>query len=367
MSMPVNREKEKLFLELFSNTNLYEVTREGKVFSKLLNRYLSENPKPDGYHYVTYNFKEFGKPRNFPIHRLVYLMYNGPIPEDRQWINHIDGDRTNNHIDNLEVVTSQENNAHAVARGTKNTNRNFTNEQVWEMRCIYASGDYSYKKLCEKFNSNKSTIMQAVLGKSYKHVAMPEVIIPKHTKINYESESVILNCAKSGEFKVFEDGRVLNTITGNFIGTSLSKKERYFRVSKSLNGKVHHMSTHRLVYVYFKGYPSPETPLINHIDGNAKNNELSNLEPCDHTYNMDHAKKQDKFRQCEQNMLNTVKRNAGSNNVFAKVENDETYDEIRKAYAKGDVTYTVLASKFKLSEQTIGKTVRNISGENKNV
>ena len=45
------------------------------------------------------------------IHRLVWETYNGTIPEGYQ-INHKDLDKTNNHIDNLELVTLQQNIQH---------------------------------------------------------------------------------------------------------------------------------------------------------------------------------------------------------------------------------------------------------------
>lgn len=44
----------------------------------------------------------------FPHHRLVYRTFIGPI-EDGKEIHHIDGDRTNNRVENLKMVTRQEN------------------------------------------------------------------------------------------------------------------------------------------------------------------------------------------------------------------------------------------------------------------
>lgn len=42
------------------------------------------------------------------VHRLVYRLFRGEIPKDME-INHIDGNKQNNKIDNLELVTRQEN------------------------------------------------------------------------------------------------------------------------------------------------------------------------------------------------------------------------------------------------------------------
>lgn len=49
-------------------------------------------------------------------HRLIYTMHNGDI-EKGLFIDHIDGDKTNNRIDNLRVVTNQENTFNSSAKG----------------------------------------------------------------------------------------------------------------------------------------------------------------------------------------------------------------------------------------------------------
>lgn len=46
--------------------------------------------------------------KNFLIHRLVWMAFNGKIPEGMQ-INHKDENRTNNKLSNLELVTCKEN------------------------------------------------------------------------------------------------------------------------------------------------------------------------------------------------------------------------------------------------------------------
>lgn len=46
----------------------------------------------------------------FKINRLVYMAFNGEIPEGYE-VDHIDGDRFNNSIDNLQILTPEENSA----------------------------------------------------------------------------------------------------------------------------------------------------------------------------------------------------------------------------------------------------------------
>lgn len=53
------------------------------------------------------------------LHRVVYITFMGAIPDGLQ-INHIDGNKANNHISNLEVCTPAENTRHAYATGLAN-------------------------------------------------------------------------------------------------------------------------------------------------------------------------------------------------------------------------------------------------------
>ena len=56
------------------------------------------------------------------LHRLVFIYFKHEIPKNMV-INHIDGDMSNNHIDNLECITQSENIKHAYKTGlftTKN-------------------------------------------------------------------------------------------------------------------------------------------------------------------------------------------------------------------------------------------------------
>jgi len=53
---------------------------------------------------------DLGEIKLFKINRLVYMAFNGEIPEGYE-VDHIDGDRFNNSIDNLQILTPAENSA----------------------------------------------------------------------------------------------------------------------------------------------------------------------------------------------------------------------------------------------------------------
>ena len=84
------------------------------------NRPLKKSPIGAGYHNV--QLCKDGKYTHKLIHRLVWEAFNGPIP-GRLEINHKDLDKTNNHIDNLELVTHQQNLIHVFSLRKRKPNK----------------------------------------------------------------------------------------------------------------------------------------------------------------------------------------------------------------------------------------------------
>ena len=70
-------------------------------------------PRKDTKHYLQVDFVRNGTYTRKRVHRVVWEAFNGRI-EGRLEINHKDLDRANNQLDNLEVVTHQQNLQHAI-------------------------------------------------------------------------------------------------------------------------------------------------------------------------------------------------------------------------------------------------------------
>lgn len=82
--------------------------------------------KQDAYLYVTLNTMDATvgdetvdapKLKHVGLHRLVAMVWIGPQPDDKPWVNHKNGDKSNNHADNLEWTTISENIKHKFDTG----------------------------------------------------------------------------------------------------------------------------------------------------------------------------------------------------------------------------------------------------------
>ncbi len=86
---------------------LYAVTEDGRVWSYRANRFLK--PKKDHGGYLNVSLWNCNKQKMFKVHRLVANAYL-PNPDNLPQVNHIDEDKTNNSISNLEWCNQKYNN-----------------------------------------------------------------------------------------------------------------------------------------------------------------------------------------------------------------------------------------------------------------
>jgi hypothetical protein len=98
----------------------YIITEDGKLYSKKSKRFLKSRSDKDGYIVVTLcvNNKTYRK----RIHIVVAQIFI-PNPNQFRVVNHIDGDKTNNHFSNLEWSTISKNTIHAYETGLNSKGR----------------------------------------------------------------------------------------------------------------------------------------------------------------------------------------------------------------------------------------------------
>lgn len=112
---------------------------KGKQLSQVLNAKL-------GY-YICQLYRDNQQTTKY-IHRLVAEAFV-PNPENKPEVNHIDGDKTNNHFSNLKWVTSSENSFHAVKAGLRVYTNRLTEDEFLECLHSVINGE-SYASLSER-------------------------------------------------------------------------------------------------------------------------------------------------------------------------------------------------------------------------
>lgn len=90
--------------------DIYEVNERGVIRKITTKRALKPYKTKFGYYRVTL-YKQ-GKRHRLHVHQVVAMTFI-PNPDGKKQVNHIDGDKTNNNVSNLEWVTPQENIRHA--------------------------------------------------------------------------------------------------------------------------------------------------------------------------------------------------------------------------------------------------------------
>lgn len=114
----------------------YYITQDGKCYNSITGKYLKgqENPKN---HYISYNLTlPSGKKKRCYAHRLVALAFI-PNPDNKTEVNHIDGNKLNNCVGNLEWATPAENKQYAIEKGLKATKKIYCFSKDKKLVAIY--------------------------------------------------------------------------------------------------------------------------------------------------------------------------------------------------------------------------------------
>lgn len=141
----------------------YEITKEGQVINKRTQHILKPQSNNKGYLRVILCGKKYF------VHRLVAEKYI-PNPNNYEQVNHIDGDKTNNNVNNLEWVSNLMNRAHAVKMGLHLKGGDCPWSKLnWEkVNFIRNNSTYSTKELSNNFNVSEATIRDVINYRTWK-------------------------------------------------------------------------------------------------------------------------------------------------------------------------------------------------------
>ena len=136
----------------------------GKAFysrEHIIKSYINKN----GYVYIA--LMKNNKNKNCRLHRLVADAFI-PNPENKPQVNHIDGDKTNNRVDNLEWCTQSENEIHAYNNGLANNDNQKIKLIQYDIQGNLLNVYNSLKEASDKTGVNISKISHCINNK-YKY------------------------------------------------------------------------------------------------------------------------------------------------------------------------------------------------------
>ena len=145
---------------------MFEVTKEGKVFLNGVER--TQSTHTAGYKIVSKNKKLFY------VHRLVAETYI-PNPNNCRTVNHKNGIKDDNRVDNLEWATRRKNCEHARLNGLSELKtqwiKDLTKEDVQLIFEKRKNGE-TYKSISKYFNRSERTIWDIINKKRYKEYGL---------------------------------------------------------------------------------------------------------------------------------------------------------------------------------------------------
>ncbi len=192
--LSTDKPSREVWKDVIGHEGLYQVSNFGNVKSldRIVNKlnsisYLRKGKictqSKSNLGYMTVGFTINNKKVNKYVHKLVaeaFITNENNYPQ----VNHMDCDKTNNRMYNLEWCTNSQNHIHAsknglnklhlhrVAYSGEESGRSLlTKEQVLEIKKIYIPYKYSAKKLSKEYNVSESCITHILNNTSWKEIS----------------------------------------------------------------------------------------------------------------------------------------------------------------------------------------------------
>jgi hypothetical protein len=153
----------------------YLIYEDGRVFSVRSNKFLTQCYNRGGY-LILNLCKKGTKPKSHRVHRLVAEHFL-PKSKNLRDVNHIDGNKANNHISNLEWSNKSLNGLHAYRMGLKRASPShgethgmakLTKEDVIKIRSLYKKE--TNRQIAKMYGITTTQVWRIVTRKCWNHI-----------------------------------------------------------------------------------------------------------------------------------------------------------------------------------------------------
>lgn len=172
----------EIFKDIPDYEGLYQISNYANVKSLkvgsgtrgVLEKILKPSKNETGY--LNIGLHKNKKQKTFKVHRLLMFAFKPDEYFEGAQVNHIDGNKLNNSLDNLEWCTPKENTQHADSTGLRNIKgekhgkSKLTENQVRKIRSNYENKKFNQYELAKIFNIDPSTISDIVNNKRWNHI-----------------------------------------------------------------------------------------------------------------------------------------------------------------------------------------------------
>jgi hypothetical protein len=283
-----------------TNYEEYLVSNTGLIKSLKTNKLMSINNLRGGYRSLQMNAD------TLKVHIIVAKEF---IPNDdplKNIVNHIDADRLNNNVSNLEWVTIAENNRHGYIVGNNHTTKRAVLQLTEEGETIRHFE--SFKEASESTGVDSGSIANVCKGKVHHAGGYRWKFAFANPNELHDNPPDMTNFVQIKGFpnhQISKEGTIYSTRFKKLMKIQINA-DGYKIVSLANNNNKKTFLVHRLVAEHYipkiKG-----KDFVNHIDSNKLNSNVDNLEWMTNSENMIHAHNHKKEKQLEIKKLQTPK------------------------------------------------------------
>lgn len=168
------------FVSITGYEGIYEISRNGEVKSLtrtikskgssvrlLKGRHLKIKTKPNGY--LTVALCKHSKVKFKYTHRLVAEAFI-PNPENKPQVNHINGIKSDNRVENLEWITAHDNLIHARTTGLIASAGSLNEVQVLEIATLLNRGDLLQREIADIYQVSRHTVTDINNGNTWSNL-----------------------------------------------------------------------------------------------------------------------------------------------------------------------------------------------------